>query len=90
MIETTEIQQPVKVVTKFTCDRCGVESAAFEGQPIADIAHFTHTFGYYAEELDNSEIEFDLCSKCLMEILKNENVRYRLQESYYKEEKCGQ
>ena len=65
-----------EVLVKTTCDRCG--KVKKEGDwHTPDLLSFRQSFGY-GSDYDQDEISFDLCEKCLFEMLKDSGVKYRL------------
>ena len=79
MITYKEIQKSVKEPIKIECDRCGKEHKEFSLEP--EILEFKQEFGYGSKR-DGDFIEFDLCEDCLMEILKQEKIKYRLYTNF--------
>jgi len=65
-------------VIELVCDRCGAKEKRYDMSG-TNVASFRHTFGFLSKR-DNDEISFELCEKCLMEMLKTFEVNY-----YYKE-----
>jgi len=61
----------------IVCDKCGVEVEDFSMDN--DYVSFSHTFGY-GTELDGTQISFDLCAKCFMELIKD--IKYRKKEMF--------
>ena len=56
----------------IVCDRCQREIKDYE-----EFHKIRHEFGYGTSN-DCDYLESDICEDCLMEILKKENVKYRL------------
>ena len=60
-----------------TCDKCDttVEEYSIDNE----IVSVSHKFGY-GTDLDNTEISFDMCKDCFMDMLVEANVRYTKEE----------
>lgn len=56
------------------CDKCGVVSV--NENMDEDIISFSASFGYPSER-DQERVDFDLCDKCLMDILDSNGVKYK-------------
>jgi NMD protein affecting ribosome stability and mRNA decay len=70
MIIYEETQKTEYIPVQITCDRCKAVLEDYE-QPVK----IRHSFGY-GTEYDQSRVEFELCEKCLIEILKKEQIDY--------------
>lgn len=77
MKEYKDRETTMREVVLVACDRCGATEPvkSFDG---VDVASFKHTFGFLSKK-DGSKVEFDLCEKCLDEILDKEKIDYRLE-----------
>jgi len=69
-------QQTIEEVKEIVCDRC---STVMDYQDLSGnyVASFKHNFGY-PSKYDNDEISFDLCEKCLFEMLEAAGVNYTI------------
>ncbi len=76
MQEMKEVQKTVEELDTIVCDRCGAKEK-MQDLSGTYVASFRHTFGYLSTK-DESRIDFDLCEKCLDEVLTKENINYRL------------
>ena len=70
--ETKEIKE----LSGLECDKCGAKEIIYE-LGTSYVAEFTHRFGYGSEH-DQKKLDFDLCDKCLFELLNENEVKYRL------------
>lgn len=66
----------VKNLTGLECDKCKAKEIIYElGTDY--VAEFSHRFGYGSKH-DMKKLDFDLCEKCLFEMLKENDVKYRI------------
>ncbi len=72
-ITETKITQ---IINKLVCDKCGQEEEI--GKLDTEyVIEFSHTFGYGSEH-DFDKINFDLCEKCLFNLLSENGIKYRM------------
>ena len=64
-------------LTSIICDKCNKEVKEYSLED--EVVSFRHTFGY-GTELDGTEISFDICKSCLMDLIKD--IKYRKKEMY--------
>ena len=60
-----------EVPVSTVCDRCGREKEEYE-----DFVQIRHEFGYGSDK-DGNYIEADICGECLLEVLKDCNIKSR-------------
>ena len=76
MRETTKETKTVHIATKIICDKCKATEEI--GKLNTDyVIEFNHNFGYGSSH-DLQTLKFDLCEKCLFDILRKENINYTL------------
>jgi len=75
MKETTEIKKEcITYKTKVKCDRCKRYLKEYEGYLEID-----YTFGYGTVN-DGNNIKAEICEDCILKILRNSDVEYRIKE----------
>lgn len=77
MREFVTRQKEEKLLSKLICDRCGNEEIILQ-LDTSYLIEFDHHFGF-GSKYDMEKIEFDICETCLFEVLKKENIKYRLE-----------
>ena len=80
MKHTRTVQKTVEETDYVACDKCEAKEYKKENwdKTEDEVIEFKHHFGFFAKDLDQAKIEFDLCSECLIKILKEADVKYRL------------
>ena len=80
MKKTITEQVERKKLVAMVCDKCKAEEVMYELEG-TDISSFKHTFGWLSKH-DGTQISFDLCEDCLMLILNDSGVDYRLKRMF--------
>ena len=80
MILKKDKQRTVSETIGLKCDRCNSVETFYELGDV-DIASFKHSFGWLSQR-DGDEVSFELCEKCLMDILESQKIDYRIKRNF--------
>ena len=75
MKKIEQMQVTKDVIKSITCDKCQTTST-----DLGNFIQVNHDFGYGSDH-DTENLSFDLCEKCIFDILNGESVSYRLTDS---------
>jgi len=62
-----DVEKTIKEINYITCDKC--DTVVHDKDLENEIVSIAHTFGYGSNH-DGTNISFDICEKCFMEIIK--------------------
>ena len=80
MILKKDKRRTVSETIGLKCDRCNKVETFYELGDV-DIASFKHSFGWLSQR-DGDEVSFELCEKCLMDILESQKINYRIKRNF--------